>query len=126
MSEWDDCKKIAESSKMWVDMLGADELSANMDKAVAAFSVMVSASQIAGAAASLMSVKNANVSQMSAALTAAKTALGPAGWTNIAIAAAAGASTAVLVGAICTYKLKANLSQPSGIEAVKQFIGNVI
>ena len=125
-SEWEDCRKVCESSKLIMESLGADSMATTMNKAVSAFQVMVSVSQLAGVASTLMSAKNSYLTTVSASLTAAKSALGPVGWANIALAVGAGASAAVLTTAICHYKLKANLSQPSGIEAVKQFIGNVI
>lgn len=123
---YDDAKKVAEITTKWMQELGGDDLAEITTKAALAFNTVVQVSKIAGVAGTMMAAKNSYQEGTAAALTAAKAALGPPGWANIAIAAGAAVTAATITGAICHYKLKANLQQPSGIEAVKQFVGNVI
>ena len=121
-----DAEKAAKITTMWMQELGGNELSEVTGKAAMAFDLVVQTSKIAGLAGAMMAAKNSYQEGITASLTAAKAALGPIGWGQIALATGAAASTAVLVGAITHYKLRADLEQPSGMEAVKQFIGNVI
>lgn len=123
---YDDAKKVAEITTMWMEELGGDDLAEVTMKAALAFDMVVQVSKVARVASAMMGAKNAYAEAEVASLTAVKAALGPIGWGQIAMAGAVAAGTAVLTGTICHYKLKANLSEPSGIEAVKQFIGNVI
>lgn len=121
---FDQCKKISEISTMWLTQLGADSLADTVNKAVLAFDVMVNAFKIVGVASTLMASKNAGATAEAVAETTAIAFTPGAG--KIAIAAGAGVTAFALTTAICNYKLKANLEQPSGIEAVRQFVGNVI
>lgn len=122
---FDQCKKITEVTTMWLSQLGQDELSETIGKAVSAFDMMVNACKIVGVVNTLMSAKNASATAEAVAETVPNT-VNPAGWGKIALAVGAGVTSFAITSAICSYKLKANLEQPSGLEAVRQFVGNVI
>ena len=122
---FDDAKKIAATAAMWMAELGGEDLAGVTTTAAAAFDTVVQVSKIAGVAAGMMAASNGYKESAAAALTAAKAALGPVGAANIALAAGAATTTAVVTGAILTYRMRADLSQPAGMEAVRQKIGSV-
>ncbi len=125
-SSCDAAKRIAEITTQWMSELGADGLAETTAKAALAFDAVVNASKIAGTACALMGVRNSEATAEASAITAVKAALGPIGWGNIALAAGAAAATAALTGTLLHCRMRANLSQPSGVEAVKQAVGNVV
>lgn len=122
---FDDSKKIAEASTKWLAEMGQDELADTLNKAVSAFDIMVNACKVAGVAASLMSVKNAEAQAEAGILTSINSALGPIGWGNIAIATGAAVTAATLTGAIMTYELRPDLETPAGVEALNQTIRSI-
>lgn len=121
---YDDAKKAAEMVNKWMSTLGGDELAQTAQKAATAFNLVVQVSKVAGVASAMMGAKNATQTAEATAETSALASTG-IGLGRIALAIGAGATAAAITGAITTYRIKADLEAPSGIEAVKQFIGNV-
>ena len=121
-----DCKKIAEVSTKWLNELGAGPLAEITMKGALAFDVLSNAYKVAGVASSIMGVKNTAQSAEATALTSAMTALGPIGWGRIALATGAMVTGAAVTTGILHMRMKASLSDPSGVEAVRQQLGEVM
>ena len=103
--------------------LGASELAQTTQKAADALDVMAGSMQIVSVAASLMTTVNAAQTAKAVAGIAARS-WNPVGWANIALAFGAAALAAgVTYGITRNYKLKADLSDPSQVQAVVQQIG---
>lgn len=121
-----DCKKIAEVSTQWMRELGADSLADVTMKGAMAFDILSNAYKVAGVASSIMASKNLLQKMESASLTATFASLGPAGWGRIALATGAMVAGASVTTGILHMRMKANLSDPSGVEAVRQQLGEVM
>lgn len=99
--------------------LGADELASTTQKAADALDVFAGTLQIVAVAASIMSSVNAAKTAQAVASTALAAA-NPLMWPNVAIALGAAALAGSLLYAVTSYKLKADLSTPSGVTAMAQ------
>lgn len=123
---YDDCKKVAEVSTQWMNAIGAGSLADITMKGALAFDVLTNVYKVAGAASAIMGAKNTAQSAEVTALTSALAALGPVGWGRIALATGAMVTGAAVTTGILHMRMKASLSDPSGIEAVRQQLGEVM
>lgn len=121
-----DCKKVAEVSTQWMNELGADSLADITMKGALAFDLLSNVYKVAGVASSIMGVKNTAQTAEVTAMTSAMAALGPVGWGRIALATGAMVTGAAVTTGILHMRMKASLSDPSGVEAVRQQLGEVM
>ena len=106
--------------------LGASETADQLSKLTSALDILAGSMQIAGTVATILSSLNSVSSAEAAAETAVNAALGPIGWGKIALAVAAMGTVSALTYSIMAYTLRADLSTPSGTQAVTQSLGVIM
>lgn len=119
-------KKVVDISTQWMTELGHESLAETVSKASASFDILCNVYKVAGVASALMGTKNAMATEEAVALTSVFTAMGPAGWGRIALAGGAMATGYAVTSSILNRTIRGDLSNPSGIEAVRQQIGEVM
>lgn len=124
-----DFKAIGESASALsggLGGLGVDELSQTLARASAAVNLIAGTVNIASLAVSLMARENAQDATEAVALAGAMSAVPVVGWERVALATAVTTMVGATAGALLTYKLRGDLSTPSGRTATAQMVGGIV
>jgi hypothetical protein len=105
--------------------LGGDELAQTVAKASAAINMVSGVVQVASLAVTLMQRENLKDASEAVATASAMAFVPVVGWTNVAAATVASAAVGATLGAVLTYKLRGDLSSPSGRTSIAQMAGGL-
>lgn len=106
--------------------LGGDELAQTLGKASAAINLVSGVVQVASLAVTMMQRENIRDTAEAIATATAMSFVPVVGWPRIAMGLAASSIVGASVGAVLTYKLRGDLSSPSGRTATAQMVGGLV
>lgn len=119
------CGEVASQLAGGLNGLGGDEVAQVLAKASAAINLASGVANIAALAVSMMQRENVKDMAEAVATASAVSLIPVVGWQQVALATAVTAVAGATIGAVLTYKLRADLDSPSGVTAMGQTLGGL-